>query len=307
MVSWRCSYDIKVGYLDIVATMGYSAGTSLGQPIWPTVLLGYGGEAVFQYQGRSWCLGAGDCLMVSGRNVGLNGGSQMVCSGGPYSVVAFHFDPQRLLQTVGLMGGRSIVGLGDELLLQNGECWLLPADPLSSSLLAMLGELIEKVDRLLDISPVFLEKLQLEDQIYRHLAGMLVPDLAHEGVFDRLRQRERQGRDAFDELIDFIKANLDQPLNLTLLESRSHYSRRALQYAFRERLGCTPTQWIRSQRLDLARQRLERPSPNDSVASIAIACGYRSLSLFSVDFQQCFHLKPSDLLREARASMAKVC
>jgi AraC-like DNA-binding protein len=87
-----------------------------------------------------------------------------------------------------------------------------------------------------------------------------------------------------------------------MLEQRSHYSRRALQYAFRKRLGCTATQWIRRERLELARRDLQHPSPADSVAVIALRCGYRSLSLFSVEFQQRFHVKPSQLLREARAS-----
>ena len=78
------------------------------------------------------------------------------------------------------------------------------------------------------------------------------------------------------------------------------YSRRALQYAFAVRMGCTATKWIKMQRLDRARQRLERPKPNDTVGNIARECGYRSLGLFSVDFQQRFHVKPSQLLRESR-------
>jgi AraC-like DNA-binding protein len=34
------------------------------------------------------------------------------------------------------------------------------------------------------------------------------------------------------------------------------------------------------------------------VTSIANACGYRSVSLFSIEFQKRFHIKPSVLLRE---------
>jgi AraC-like DNA-binding protein len=36
------------------------------------------------------------------------------------------------------------------------------------------------------------------------------------------------------------------------------------------------------------------------VASIAQVCGYRSMSLFSIEFQQRFHIKPSVLLRQSR-------
>jgi transcriptional regulator GlxA family with amidase domain len=53
-------------------------------------------------------------------------------------------------------------------------------------------------------------------------------------------------------------------------------------------------------RLDRARRCLQQPEPCDSVTSIAQACGYRSINLFTIDFEQRFHVKPSDLLRESR-------
>lgn len=48
-------------------------------------------------------------------------------------------------------------------------------------------------------------------------------------------------------------------------------------------------------------QLLRNPAPGDTVASIAEASGYRSMGLFSIEFQQRFHIKPSQLLRQARA------
>jgi AraC-like DNA-binding protein len=104
--------------------------------------------------------------------------------------------------------------------------------------------------------------------------------------------------DAMEELTTYMKDHLSESLNLTILERYSHYSRRSLQYAFRQRFGCTITQWIRSQRLDQAYKRLLGGDANDSVTSIANACGYRSVSLFSIEFQKRFHVKPSVLLRE---------
>jgi AraC-like DNA-binding protein len=38
------------------------------------------------------------------------------------------------------------------------------------------------------------------------------------------------------------------------------------------------------------------------VTRIARACGYRSLSLFSIEFQHRFHIKPSVMLRSTRES-----
>jgi AraC-like DNA-binding protein len=106
----------------------------------------------------------------------------------------------------------------------------------------------------------------------------------------------------FQQLLTYIDGHLDQPLNLTLLQTQLHASKRALQYAFQRQLGCTATQWIRARRLDRAHHLLRHPAATDSVASIAQACGYRSMSLFSIEFQQRFHVKPSALLRQARAA-----
>lgn len=309
---WYYGFNQAVGCLELGAGIGYfnstptmAAATVADQNKY-TVLIGCDGRAKLGFDSQRWGLQPGDCFILSDSNSAPNSkqksADRFAWIGGLCSLIFFRLDPQRLLQTVAVMGGGPAASRNEKLPLFDCEYWSLPGDPTQILLQSMLRELILKVDQLLDLNPILPERLQLDEQIYRLLAAMMVPELCQEGPYTRLRQRERQGRDAFDELIDYIKANLDHPLNLTLLEARSHYSRRTLQYAFRERLGCTATQWIRGQRLDLARQLLEHPRHGDTVASIAMASGYRSLSLFSVDFQQRFHLKPSDLLREARAS-----
>jgi AraC-like DNA-binding protein len=78
------------------------------------------------------------------------------------------------------------------------------------------------------------------------------------------------------------------------------YSRRALHYAFRARFDCSPMQWVRQQRLALALDRLQNPLQGESVLGVALACGYRSLSQFSVDFQKTYQRKPSEVLRRGR-------
>jgi AraC-like DNA-binding protein len=220
------------------------------------------------------------------------------------SAVAFALSPERLLHTAMTMGARHQKPRGWNQLLERAHGWQLPSDPASPSLQAALRQVIAMAGQLAAYGEGLLERLQLDDQIYRMMAAMLLPELREENSLDRVLHRQRQGRDAFDELIDYIKENLAEPMNLTLLEARSHYSRRALQYAFVERMGCTATHWIRNQRLDRARQRLEHPLPRDTVGSISRECGYRSLGLFSVDFQKRFHVKPSHLLRESRAIAA---
>jgi len=172
---------------------------------------------------------------------------------------------------------------------------------LMASVLATLDTLLHLVSQLVGCNSSILSRLGLSHQITMLVLMLAVPELCGQD-FVASDKGPADGLDAaFDDLIDYIKTHLDQELNLTLLERRSHYSRRTLQYAFRERFGCTATQWIRAQRLDLAYRLLSHPAAEASVASIAQACGYRSMSLFSIEFQRRFHRKPSLLLRESMA------
>jgi AraC-like DNA-binding protein len=141
--------------------------------------------------------------------------------------------------------------------------------------------------------------LRLDDLIYRTLALLLIPGLpalleAEPLPADAARER------IFRELLEWIHANLEQPISLSQLEQRSGYSRRCLQLAFQQAYGCGPIQWIRRERLDQARRALLDPAPDDSVAAVASRYGFGSLSAFSREFRHQFGLRPSDLLREGR-------
>ena len=153
--------------------------------------------------------------------------------------------------------------------------------------------LLQHLDTCLGCHPTLPAQLGLDDLLLRMVVSWLQPQLLEEQPAEQQRIRERAGRDSFDELIDYIRANLDQPLRLSDLEARSHYSSRALQYAFRERLGCTPRQWIRQQRLEQAIGQLQQGGQDRSIRAIALACGYRHMSHFSSDFKQRFGLSPS--------------
>ena len=98
----------------------------------------------------------------------------------------------------------------------------------------------------------------------------------------------------------FLSAVPVGPINLTILEQRSGYSRRFLQLAFQQRFGCGPMQWIRQQRLEQARLSLLNPQDDDSVGCVAARFGFSSVSVFSREFHRRFGSRPSDVLREGR-------
>ena len=292
---WTYQAQARLGNLLLGAGIMPPAMAKVAERKGLTIILGYGGSMQLQQGEQDWSCQEGGCLMLSGEAFSVD------CT--LLSALAFELVPERILETAMVMGGLSQRPAAWSESFQQSQGWQLTANQQESALQTLLRQVIAMVVPLSDYSQALIDQMQLDDQVYRLVAAMLLPELQRDNPLDQLTQRGQQGRDSFDELIDFIKENLSQPLSLTLLESQSHYSRRALQYSFRERLGCTATQWIRNQRLDLARQQLQNPSPGDSVASIAALSGYRSLSLFSVDFQQRFHIKPSQLLREARSSL----
>ena len=256
------------------------------------VVLGYGGEQRLRQGSTTWPCAMGGCVLMASAACTMESTLS--------SAVAFSLTRDRLLETAMAMGGYQLKPKGWDETVCQAHGWSPPANPVAPSLLAALRQTIAMAGQLSGYGRGLLDRLQFEDQIYRLMVAMLLPEMRQDKSMDRLLQRQQHGRDSFDELIDYIRQNLGETLSLTDLEARSHYYRRALQYAFAERMGCTATKWIKMQRLDRARQRLERPKPNDTVGNIARECGYRSLGLFSVDFQQRFHVKPSQLLRESR-------
>ncbi len=216
-----------------------------------------------------------------------------------FNGLAFHFDMARLRQTAATIAG---LGASPRRFAGRLEAPRLIAmdQGRRQRLLRLLRRELALLDDPLLQEGTELSHLAIDDLIYRTLALLFCPELAvsteAHGRVSRSAQRERH----FEELLEWIRARLGEPINLTLLEQRSGYSRRSLQLAFQQRFGCGPLQWVRRQRLEQARQALLQPDAIDSVSAIAARHGFRNLSMFSRDFHAHFGLRPSELLRDAR-------
>lgn len=144
-----------------------------------------------------------------------------------------------------------------------------------------------------------LEQAGLEPCILRLMAGLLCSDpttLNPSPAAPSTLSREEM----FDELVLWIRTHLHQPIRLEDLEQRSGYSQRSLRNFFQKRFGCAPVEWIRSQRLSAARERLIRPAAGETVSQIANRFGYTNLAHFSRDFHRAHGIPPSQLLRQGR-------
>ena len=131
--------------------------------------------------------------------------------------------------------------------------------------------------------------LRLDDLLVRQLLLLRFPLLAELakvplGVF------------SFEQLLEWIRANCCKSISLSDLEASSGYSRRNLQRIFQARFGCGPMQWVRKQRMLVARRKLETAPLGTKVLDIAQQCGFTSLSSFCRDYNQTFCVSPKQHL-----------
>ena len=92
--------------------------------------------------------------------------------------------------------------------------------------------------------------------------------------------------------IDFVLANLDQPLQLDHVAQIAHFSPFHFHRVFRAMLGETLHQFTKRLRLERALTLLSH-DPGRSLTQVAIACGFQSSSDFSRSFKQRYGVPPS--------------
>lgn len=143
-----------------------------------------------------------------------------------------------------------------------------------------------------------LSLMGIDESFYRIVVAMMRPDL----LFGDMNIGATNAR-GLDRVCQYIDAYLDTPLTLTTLEQVSGMSRRGLQYAFLKRFGCSPMEWVRERRLDLARARLSGPSAGTTVTSIALDCGFGHLANFTRRYRERFGEPPSETMARGRGKV----
>jgi AraC-like DNA-binding protein len=210
-------------------------------------------------------------------------------SSGRHSLVSITLPPAGVERVAAAIAGQA----GAVRIQEGFGLQLLQDEPIQGVIRSLLATL----DAVLPLGQNLTDKLLFDDVLLRTAAVLLDPSLLHKEPTDLKRYREPRGRVDFDELIDHIRANLDQPLRLSDLEARSQFSRWALQEAFRQRLDSAPMEWIREQRLQRAMEHLQQAGERLPLKELALRCGYLRLSHFSRDFKKRFGLPPSQVRR----------
>lgn len=210
---------------------------------------------------------------------------RIIGSGENRTLMMFRLDAEVLEQTA-----RAMIGDADAVIdLHLDEARTIPLHlqgrPVEP-LLLQLGKLID----LLDCEVDALARQGYEDWFNRLVVGLIRPELfanaKQPGTVDKSPKAK-----VINGLCDEMLANLGQKTTLTELELKSGYSARALQYAFKARFGCSPLEWLREQRLQVARQQL-LTGEYQTITQLAHECGFGSASQFSRAYRNRFGESP---------------
>ena len=98
----------------------------------------------------------------------------------------------------------------------------------------------------------------------------------------------------------FLDEHADEDLDVAQLARACGVTPRALQYAFRRHLGCTPMAYLRRVRLDLVRQAL-RDGSALNVGDVATRYGFFNPGRFAAGYRQAFHENPRDTLSRSHS------
>lgn len=275
---------LELGGMRLVAGSNTPLNASIGDNADTTLMVPFRGNNL-SHVGQSnyqWNAGQSALLMPA---LGRGG----VCTA--RATLNISLDPARMQATA-----QSMLGDSDHRTID-----LRTADPRTVALTshgiafdATFRHLCGLIDSL-DGNAQALALLGLDDALYRTIVTMLRPELflgvAPTNAAKRLSTP--QARRSIDPVCEYLTAHLGERTTLTEMERLSGLSARALQYAFQQRFGCSPLQWLRAARLDRAFQRIRQAEGPLNLTHLAMEVGYAKPSDFAQHYRQRFGELPS--------------
>ena len=99
---------------------------------------------------------------------------------------------------------------------------------------------------------------------------------------------------------DYIASNFDKSITISDLVQIGGINERKLQRVFYSELGCSPSEYIRTYRLETVRKKLiSEKFKQESITTLVLDSGFKHLSRFSRDFRKHFGLLPSEVRKLA--------
>jgi AraC-like DNA-binding protein len=122
------------------------------------------------------------------------------------------------------------------------------------------------------------------------------------GLSNRLRRHQMDATSRqIMKAVDFMRANMHQPLTLSEVAEATGISIRSLQYGFRRFRNVTPLTYLREVRLEAAQAELSSPLNMLSIKDVALKWGFTHMGHFAARYRAAFGETPSQTARFGRA------
>ena len=289
-IFYNNSGAVRLGDLNILSTWGSSIDGLVEQKSQAQWILPYlAGTNSFIIENRSYIFRESS-LYIPAHQLRFHLRCSL-CSG-----VIFSFNPDGLVPVAAAIAGPAFDSISFMAVLDQPAILERRSDERRQHLHELLMQTLALIDSAMQALGDVNQMMRLDDLIKRLMVMLLVPDLFEIGSPPSPSLASSSGFPHGD-LVDWVLAHLDQPISLTDLEQRSCYSRRSLQYTFKQQYGCGPMQWLRQQRLEKAMRLLQESGGQLSLIQVAQSCGYISQSSFSRDFLKRFGQRPSKVRR----------
>ena len=223
---------------------------------------------------------------VSGQQIILNRGDTLIIQGGR-------------LHSLSMSMGRSITAIVVHPRLWSGDLACRPLDGLEFTSLFTHGSTLgEKIHGILNrVKNCYDARLPCCEFLLRSHFCSLFALLLEEGEYRESTADQRGLSSGEAALFDYVHRHLGDALSLDTLCARSHYSKSYVIRLFKKNTGQTPTEYINSCRIELAKELLK----TKSVTETALECGFNNLSYFCKVFRRCTGETPRRWNREPLA------
>jgi len=104
----------------------------------------------------------------------------------------------------------------------------------------------------------------------------------------------------------YIDAHIHEPFTIADMSRALGLSVRSIQHAFQFHRDYSPTQFIKSRRLELARRRILSAQPGATITDIACECGFHHFGRFSSEYRKTFGETPSTTLRRVIGGLESI-
>ena len=212
---------------------------------------------------------------------------------GKHGHVTFEFNPATVQKTLsGIFEGAS---------LKNSE--LVPQLDLASPAGKALKAMSEAVETGMHDACIRSEKSMalLGDSIL-HLIFLNFPN----GLNNRLRRHQKDATSRQVMMaVDFMHANMHQPVTLSEVAEATGISVRSLQYGFRRYRNITPLTYLREIRLEAAQAELSSPLNRLSIRDVALKWGFTHMGHFAARYRAAYGETPSETARLGRAAASR--